>query len=173
MANCIVQLHCMTGCDANSSFYGKDNLDLDEEVVEDLFEFTRHVIYGNHKSKSMAEAHTKNWKSMKNKLLLFLPPNEDSLCQHCLHANYLAYLVRHPSLKHHPSPIGHAWELVDGCCLPVCHTQTALPKHLPVPSPTEASEEDESDYDDGKDDDVQGRKGYSPEDDNLESSDVD
>jgi hypothetical protein len=23
MAHCIVQLHCMTGCDANSGFYGK------------------------------------------------------------------------------------------------------------------------------------------------------
>ena len=23
MADCIVQLHCMTGCDANSGFYGK------------------------------------------------------------------------------------------------------------------------------------------------------
>ena len=24
MADCIVQLRCMTGCDANSGFYGKD-----------------------------------------------------------------------------------------------------------------------------------------------------
>ncbi|KAG0716491.1 hypothetical protein GWK47_009586 [Chionoecetes opilio] len=26
MASCIVQLHCMTGCDANSSFYGKEHI---------------------------------------------------------------------------------------------------------------------------------------------------
>ncbi|KAG0721311.1 hypothetical protein GWK47_006404 [Chionoecetes opilio] len=66
------------GCDANSSFYGKvknsmydqvmkspvaqrqlsrcgDSLDLDEEVVEDLFEFTRHVIYDDHKSNGPQE----------------------------------------------------------------------------------------------------------------------
>ena len=62
----------MTGCDANSSFYGKgkksvcdrvakspvarrqlsqcgDSIDLEEEVLEELFQFTRHVIYGDKK----------------------------------------------------------------------------------------------------------------------------
>ena len=195
MASCIVQLQCMTGCDANSSFYGKgkksvydqvmnspvaqrqlsrcgDSLDLDEEVAKDLFKFTRHVIYGDHKSKTMAEAHAKKWKSMKNKSFLSLPPDADSLRQHCLRANYLAYLVWHPSLKHHPSPIGHGWELVDSHCRTVRHTQPALPKHLPAPSPAEASEEDNSDCDDEKDDDVQGRKGDSSEDDDSECYDL-
>ncbi|KAK7065650.1 hypothetical protein SK128_006975, partial [Halocaridina rubra] len=177
MASCIVQLHYMTGCNGNSCFYGKgkksvydqvmkspvaqpqlsrsrDSLDLDEEVVGHFFEFTRQVIYGDHRSKTMAEAHTKKWKSIKNKSFLHLPPDADSLCQHCLRPNYLAYLMWHPFLKHHPSPIGHCWELVDGRCRPVRHTQPALPKHLPSPSPAEASEEAEIDYDDGKDDDV-------------------
>ena len=68
MADCIAQLHCMTGCDANSGFYGKgkktvydrvvkspevqqhllrcgDSLDLEEDVLEELFQFTRQVIY--------------------------------------------------------------------------------------------------------------------------------
>jgi len=64
MAGCIVQLHCMAGCDANSGFYGKgkklvfdqvaknhvarrqlswcgESLDLEEEEeIEQLFEFT-------------------------------------------------------------------------------------------------------------------------------------
>ena len=63
MADCIVQLHCITGCDANSGLYGKaksslydkvakspiaqqqlsqcgECLDLEEEVVEELFKFT-------------------------------------------------------------------------------------------------------------------------------------
>ncbi|KAK7016732.1 hypothetical protein SK128_023274, partial [Halocaridina rubra] len=97
----------------------------------------------------------------------------DSLRQHCLHANLLAHFVWHPSLKHHPSKIGHGWELVDGRCRPVCHTEPALPKHLPAPSPAEASEEDESEYDAGKDDDVQGRNGDSLEDSDSESSDSD
>ena len=79
MANCIVQLHCFTGCDANSGFYGKgktsvydkvakstlaqhqlarcgERVDLEEEVLEELFKFTRQVIYGDKKSGTMAEA---------------------------------------------------------------------------------------------------------------------
>ena len=79
MASSIVPLHCMTGCDANSSFYGKgkksvyelvmkssvaqrqlsrcgDKLDIEDDVLENLFEFTRHVIYGDRKSKTVADA---------------------------------------------------------------------------------------------------------------------
>jgi len=29
---------------------------------------------------------------------------------------WMAYLMRHPSLKHHPSPLGHGWELVGVRC---------------------------------------------------------
>ena len=69
IAGCIVQPHCMSCCDANSSFYGKgkklmydrvmkspvtrqqlsqcaNSLDLDEEALEELFRFTHHVMYG-------------------------------------------------------------------------------------------------------------------------------
>ena len=118
MADCIVQLHCMTGCDANSGFYGKGkksvydqvaknpearwqlswcgkSLDLEEEVVKQLFEFTRHVIYGHNKSSTMAEATAAKWKRMKNKSFVCLPPDADSLRQYCLRANYLAYLMCH------------------------------------------------------------------------------
>ncbi|CAL8328789.1 unnamed protein product [Merluccius merluccius] len=38
----------------------RDSLDLEEEVVEELFEFTRHVIYGDMKSSTMAEARAAN-----------------------------------------------------------------------------------------------------------------
>ena len=74
-----MQLHCMTGRDANSGFYGKgkklvydqvaknamarrqlswcgESIDLEEVEVEQLFEFTRHVIYGDNKSSTIAEA---------------------------------------------------------------------------------------------------------------------
>lgn len=81
--------------------------------------------------------------------------------------------MRHPSLKHHLSPVGHDWELVDGRCRLVRRTQPALPKYLPASYLAEASEEDESDYDDGKDDVVQGRKGYSSEDIDSKYSDSD
>ena len=92
--------------------------------------FARHVIYGDNKSSTMADARATKWKKMKNKSFIRLPPDVDSLRQHCLRTNYLAYLELHPSLKHHPSPLGHGWELVGGRCRPVCHTRPALPTHL-------------------------------------------
>ena len=33
MASCIVQLHCTTGCNANSSFYGKGKKSLYDQVM--------------------------------------------------------------------------------------------------------------------------------------------
>jgi len=33
MADCIIQLHCMTGCDANSGFYGKGKMSLYAKVA--------------------------------------------------------------------------------------------------------------------------------------------
>lgn len=93
----------------------------------------------------MAEARSAKWKTLKNKTFVLLPPDADSLRQHCLRANYLAYIVRHPSLKSHPSPVGHGWELVGGRCRPVRHTRPALPTHLPVLGPAEESEEEDSD----------------------------
>jgi len=155
MASCIVQLHYITGCDANSSFYGKgkssvydkvtrsdaaqqtllkcgNSLDINEDILDELFKFTRNVIYGDNKSSSMAEARADKWKAMKKKSFLRLPPDVDCLRQHFIRANYLAYIVLHPSLKKHPSPIGHGWELVDDHCRPVRYTRPALPVHLPA-----------------------------------------
>ena len=34
MADCIVQLHCMTGCDANSGFYGKGKKSVYDQVAK-------------------------------------------------------------------------------------------------------------------------------------------
>ena len=186
MAECIVQLHCITGCDANSGFYGRgkssvydkvakspvarqqllrcgNSLDLKEEVFEDLCKFTRCIIYGDTKSSNMAEARATKWKRMKKKTFIRLPPDEDSLRQHCLRANYLAYLIRHPSLKCHPSPLGHRWNLVDGHCRPVRHTRPALPMHLPSPEIAEVSDDEEDEED--EDDCVQEREDSSSESD--------
>ena len=149
-----------------------DSLDIVEGVVEDLFKFTRHVIYGDNKSSSIAEARSTKWKKMKNKSFIRLPPDGDSLHQHCLRANYLAYLVRHPALKHTPSPLGHGWELVDGRCRPVHHTRPALPTHLPVPGQAD-SEEDESEDDDDEGDGVQRKTMvYSSESDGPEHNEL-
>ena len=98
MADCIVQLHYMTDSDANSGIYVKgkksvhdqvvrspvarrqlsrcrDSLDFEEDVVEELFEFTRYAIYGDNKSSTMAEARVAKWKRMKNKSSICLPPD--------------------------------------------------------------------------------------------------
>ena len=87
---------CMTGCDANSGFYGKgkksvydqgskspvarrqlsrcgESIELEEEVVEQLFEFTRHVIYN--KRSTIAEARAAKWNRMKNKYFIRLTPD--------------------------------------------------------------------------------------------------
>ena len=194
MASCIVPLHCLTGCDANSGFFGKgklsvydkvarsaearellsksgNSLDIEEEAIEELFKFTRTVIYNDKMSKTMGTARAAKWKAMKKKSFIHLPPDVDSLRQHCLRANYLAYLINHPSLKDHPSPLGHGWELVSGRCRPVHHTRPALPAHLPEPEPREDSEENESNEDSHDEEDnwipQQGDDSSS-----LESSDI-
>ena len=100
----------------------------------------------------MAESCAAKWK-MEKKSFLCLPPDADSLHQHCLRANYLAYLARHPTLRTHPSPIGHGWELVDGHCRPIRHTHPAFPMHLPAPVPSgESDSETESDHEEEKSD---------------------
>ena len=152
-----------------------DSINLEEEVLENLFQFTRHIIHGNIKSSTMAESRSLKWKMLKNKSCSCLPPDEDCLPQHCLRANYLAYLLRHPSLKHHPSPIGHGWELVGGYCRPVRHTRPALPVHLPAIWTVDLSDEDESDDHertkvDEENEYVQARRDDSSDSDDLESS---
>ena len=120
----------------------------------------------------MAEARAANWKRMKDKSFIRLLPNAVSLRQHCLRANYLAYLMRHPSLKHHSSPLGLGWQLVGGGCRPVRHTRPALLTHLTAPGPAEESGEGDSEKDD-EDDDVQRRRRRdSFESDDSESSEA-
>ena len=76
----------VTGCDSNSSFYGKgkksvfdqvakspvaqqqllwcgDDLHLKEEVEVKLFGFVRNVIYSDSKSNTMAEGRAAKWKT--------------------------------------------------------------------------------------------------------------
>ena len=66
MADCIVLLHCLTGCDANSAR---------EEAIEELFEFTRLVVCGDKVSRTMGTAQAANWKAMKDKSFIRLPPD--------------------------------------------------------------------------------------------------
>ena len=92
MADCIVPLHCLTGCDANSNkllVYDKvaksaeaqqqlskcaNSLDIEDKAIEELFEFTRLVICGDKVSRTMGTAQAAKWKAMKKKLFIRLPP---------------------------------------------------------------------------------------------------
>ena len=85
---------------------------------------------------------------------------------YCFRANYLVYLMRHPSLKHHLSPHGHGWQLVGGRCRPVHHTRPARPTHLSALGPAEESGEDDSEDGDERGDDVRRRR-----EDSFESDD--
>ena len=142
-ADCIVQLHCFTGCDANSGFYGKGktslydkvaksssawqqlsrcggSLYLEEEVEQQLFAFTRQVIYEDKKSNTMAEACASKWKTMKRKSFIRLPPDADSLCQHCLRADLSA-----PPHTEAPPLTTWSWLGVGGWSLPSCTPHAA------------------------------------------------
>ena len=153
VANVVIPLHTMTGCDSNSGFYGHgkkpvydkvsgdseardllmrcgENLDIPEDVMCDMKSFVLKYVYGDKKSSSPGEARVFKWKSQKKKSFIGLPPDHDSLEIHCIRANYLAYIQRHFDMTHHPSPLGHGWQLVDGRCRPVRYTQPSLPSEL-------------------------------------------
>ncbi len=118
----------------------------DGDIAKCLISF--HVMTGcDARSSSLDLARAAKWKGQKKKSLMRLPPDDDSLTQHIKRANYLAYLQRHPDMKRHPSPIGHGWELVNGHCKPVRHTQPALPLSIPVPSLSQADFDSNSDSD--------------------------
>ena len=52
-------------------------------------------------------------------------------------------------LKCHPSRLGHGWDMVDGRCRLVHHTQPALPVYLPAPRLAEDSGSEDEEGDDG------------------------
>ncbi|XP_028404399.1 uncharacterized protein LOC114527028 [Dendronephthya gigantea] len=154
IAKCLIPFHVMTGCDSNSCFYGHGkatiyaklvknaearkllakcgmNLPLAADVLDDLISFIIRFVYGDTHSSSLDMSRAAKWKAQKKKSLRRLPPDLDSLKQHIMRANYLSYIQRHPEEKTHPSPIGHGWELVNGRCKPVRHTQPSLPVSLP------------------------------------------
>ena len=150
---CIIPFHVMTGCDANSGQYGKskgtlfekmkssdraiqqlqscgDEVELTPECMHKLVRFTRELIYADPHSDIMAEARALKWRSQKNKSFCRLPPDEDTLVNHLKRANYLAYLLKHPSLREHPSPVGKGWEVINSIIRPVRYTKPALPDYI-------------------------------------------
>ena len=70
MADCIVPLHCLTGCDATARV---NSLDTEEEAIEELFEFTRLVVCGDKVSRTIGTAQAAKWKAMKKKSFIRFP----------------------------------------------------------------------------------------------------
>ena len=144
-AKSFIPFHVLTGCDANSCFSGhskislyeklskstkacsiiskcRDGLLLSDDVLNDIKSFVICYMYGDTLNSSLNLAHATKWKRLKKKSSMCLLPDDDNLEQHIKCSNVLAYVQCHPDLRRHPSPIGHGWELVNGCCKPVRHT---------------------------------------------------
>ena len=151
----IIPLYEITGGDHSSGFYGYgkmkildkvkkdpgarkllkevgDNLPLEKEVKQKMKKFVLSVIYGE-TSDSCASARASKWRKMKKKSMARLPPDDDTLDNHCERVNYLTYCLKHFQLVEHPSPIGHGYEQVNGRCRPVRYTKAALPEKFDVP----------------------------------------
>lgn len=100
MAGCIVQIYLMTGCDSQVSMTMVRNRlmpNCEEPVARRLlcrcgytlgpgnrgcnyepFQLTQHFVYAGNKSSIMTEARAAKWKTLKNKLIIRLPPDTDS-----------------------------------------------------------------------------------------------
>ena len=107
-----------------------DQVELTPECMHKLLRFTRELIYADPHSDTMAEARALKWRSQRNKSFCRLPPDEDTLVNHLKRANYLAYLLKHPSLGEHPSPVGKGWEVINSIIRPVRYTKPALPDFI-------------------------------------------
>ena len=50
--------------------------------------------------------------------------------RHFKRCNYLSFCQMNYDLKHHPSPVGNGWEIINGKCRPVRYTVPALPNQF-------------------------------------------
>ncbi len=151
IAKCLIPFHVMTGCDANSCFYGHgkqslyakmaastearslllmcgERFPLNDDVLHDLKSYIIRYVYGDARSSSLDLARAAKWQMQKKKFLMRLPPDDDSTCikQHIMRANYVAYIQRHPELSSHPSlsVMAGNWSMadVDLCAHTTCHS---------------------------------------------------
>jgi hypothetical protein len=64
-----------------------------QKVMSDLEQFVIRFVYGDTKSKTPGEAKAAKWRAQKKKSTIRLLPDSDSLHQHLMSTNYLAYLI--------------------------------------------------------------------------------
>ena len=87
------------------------------------------------------------------------------------------YLIRHPNIKAHPSPIGHGCAFINGSCCPVRNTKPVLLDYLTPHTETNDTEQhlsDEGEYSDsdiGADIDCESEMEYDHIDTDSESDD--
>lgn len=136
VADALIGLHCFTGCDSVSSFYGKGKVkalklvsaegdyqtafkqlggsfEVSPELCAELEKFVC-ALYGQHVDS--VDTARYNMFMMDCKSETMMPPNKDSLHQHILRANYQAAIHRRAleQLPEVPQPTEHGWTLVDG-----------------------------------------------------------
>ena len=116
MAEVIIQLHVLTGCDHNCGFYGRgkksilertlknedarkllhgcgDMLPISQTVLVNLRQFVIKHVYCSNK-KTCSETRVDQWKKMKKKNTQRLIPDEDTVNHICARANYLSFCQR-------------------------------------------------------------------------------
>ena len=116
MADVIIQLHVLTGCDSNSAFFGHGkkkifdvvksseeartllkscgrSLDITKSTIDNLTKFILRHVCNDRQSNNPTKARVKKWKSFKKKTSLArLPPDEDSLFYQIKRGNYLSFI---------------------------------------------------------------------------------
>uniref|UniRef100_UPI00358F3D52 uncharacterized protein n=1 Tax=Myxine glutinosa TaxID=7769 RepID=UPI00358F3D52 len=134
VSQALIGLHCFTGCDSVSSFYGKGkkkafNLLLKErelcnalkdlgehfDIQLDLLEVFVCKLYGQHSVTTINEARY-NMFRLARKSEITMPPNQDALREHIKRANYQAGIYKR-SLQPNaeiPVPDGHGWKMESG-----------------------------------------------------------
>ena len=122
VSKALVGLHCLTGCDSVSAFYGKgkkkalslllkDNTlcsafkDLGEQfnITPDMVIALQKFVcklYGQNDAETVNKARF-NMFRLARKSEMAMPPNKDSLTQHIKRANYQAGMFLLPLFKHY------------------------------------------------------------------------
>ena len=140
MASIIIPLHCQTGSDFTSGFFGHSkksvmkqmqnsdeiaeymllaevgqNIPIQPQVQRNLEKFTIKVVYNDKSSRNLDEARTKKWNDMKRKSTQRLPPNSDSHKHHATRVNFISYMFsNYDKREGPPSPLSNGWNLEDG-----------------------------------------------------------
>ncbi|XP_072050216.1 uncharacterized protein [Amphiura filiformis] len=145
--NCLIGLHCLTGCDAVSSFRGQgkvkpakllfkdvaefpvfsslgDSFEIDEDQATQVEKFVCR-LYGQHDCDDVNTVRYTKFKMGKHREEA-MPPNQDSLKQHIMRANYQAAVYKSAldQFPDIPSPHGRGW-IVDGESIAIHWTDLA------------------------------------------------